>query len=540
MKRIAIYSRKSKESDTGDSIESQIKMCKSYCENNYIEEEIQYSVYQDEGFSGKNTDRPKFQELIKDIKSKKFDILICYRLDRISRSVADFSSILDLLQQFNCDFISIKEQFDTSSPIGRAMIYIASVFAQLERETIAERVKDNMHQLAKQGIWQGGSTPLGFDFERVKYYDEGMKERTMCIVKPISEELEYVKHIYSVYLAEESATRTVDILLKEGVKGKRGKTIQSMGVIRLLRNPIYVKSSEKVHEYLKSKSNNVYGTPNGNGYLTYGKTKSDAKRTRNDESEWIYAVSKHEGIIDSDTWLEIQKILDKNKVKQFKRTGSSKVNPALLSGLFKCKKCGSNMVIRRSGNTYYYVCSGKVNKIEHQCDANNVRVDQIDNLVVSQISTYSKDFLIKELPAAIKEIGTEVLINNNTDTLEKDLKEKKEMVNNLVKRIALAPDDSVAEIFMQQISGINEEIKEIENKINCINSNLDEHNTNKENLSLFVDSLKNFNKNIKEFDDVIKKRSLIQTIVKRITWDSDNYEANIEFLENLSDDCKKK
>lgn len=537
---IAIYSRKSKESDSGDSIENQIKMCKQYCENNYPGEEIKYSVFQDEGFSGKNTDRPKFQELIKDIKSKKFDILICYRLDRISRSVADFSSILDLLQQFNCDFISIKEQFDTSSPIGRAMIYIASVFAQLERETIAERVKDNMRQLAKQGIWQGGSTPLGFDFERVKYYDEGMKERTMCIVKPISEELEYVKHIYSVYLAEESATRTVDILLKEGVKGKRGKTIQSMGVIRLLRNPIYVKSSEKVHEYLKSKSNNVYGTPNGNGYLTYGKTKSDAKRTRNDESEWIYAVSKHEGIIDSDTWLEIQKILDKNKVKQFKRTGSSKVNPALLSGLFKCKKCGSNMVIRRSGNTYYYVCSGKVNKIEHQCDANNVRVDQIDNLVVSQISTYSKDFLIKELPAAIKEIGTEVLINNNTDTLEKDLKEKKEMVNNLVKRIALAPDDSVAEIFMQQISGINEEIKEIENKINCINSNLDEHNTNKENLSLFVDSLKNFNKNIKEFDDVIKKRSLIQTIVKRITWDSDNYEANIEFLENLSDDCKKK
>ena len=540
MIRVAIYSRKSRESDTGDSIENQIKMCKNYCANHYIDEKIEYSVYQDEGFSGKNTDRPKFQELIKDIKAKKFDKLICYRLDRISRSVADFSSTLELLQTYSCDFISIKEQFDTTSPMGRAMIYIASVFAQLERETIAERVRDNMIQMAKNGQWMGGSTPLGFDFERVKYFDEGMKERTMCIVKPMPEDLEYVKHIYSVYLAEESATRTVDILLKEGVKGKRGKTIQSMGVIRLLRNPIYVKSSEKVHEYLKSKSKNVYGTPNGNGYLTYGKTKSDAKRTRNDEYEWIYAVSKHEGIIDSDTWLEIQKILDKNKVKQFKRTGSSKVNPALLSGLFKCKKCGSNMVIRRSGNTYYYVCSGKVNKIEHQCDANNVRVDQIDNLVVSQISTYSKDFLIKELPAAIKEIGTEVLINNNTDNLEKDLKEKKEMVSNLVKRVALAPDDSVAEIFMQQISGINEEIKEIENKINCINSNLVEHNTNKENLMLFIDSLKNFNKNIKEFDDIIKKRSLIQTIVKRITWDSDNYEANIEFLENLSDDCKKK
>lgn len=415
--KIAIYSRKSKESDTGDSIEAQITMCKNYCNQHFIGEDIQFSIYKDEGFSGKNTDRPKFQELINDIKSKKFDKLICYRLDRISRSVADFSSTLELLQSNNCDFISIKEQFDTSTPMGRAMIYIASVFAQLERETIAERVKDNLIQMAKNGQWVGGSTPLGFDFERVKYLDEGLKERTMCIVKPIPEDLEYVKHIYSVYLAEESATRTVDILLKEGIKGKRGKTLQSAGVIRLLRNPMYVKSSEKVHEYLKSKSKNVYGNPNGNGYITYGKTKSDATRTLKDESEWIFTVSKHEGIIDSDTWLEVQKTLDKNKDKKFKRTGSSKINPALLSGLFKCQKCGSNMVVRRFGNIYYYVCSGKVNKIEHKCDANNVRVDKVDNLVVSQINAYSKEFLIKELPNAIRELSANTRINNNTLSL---------------------------------------------------------------------------------------------------------------------------
>ena len=540
MIRVAIYSRKSKESETGDSIENQINMCKQYCENHYIDEEMKYSIYQDEGFSGKNTDRPKFQELINDIKNKKFDKLICYRLDRISRSVADFSSTLELLQSNDCDFISIKEQFDTSTPMGRAMIYIASVFAQLERETIAERVKDNLIQMAKNGQFVGGSCPLGFDLERVKYLDEGLKERTMCVVKPIPNFLEHVKHIYQLYLTEQSASRATNILLKEGIKGKNGKTLQSIGVIRILRNPIYVKSSPEVHEYLKSKSKNVYGEPNGNGYITYGKTKSDSKRTLKDESEWIYAVSKHKGIIDSDMWLEIQKILDKNKDKQFKRTGSSRINPALLSGLFKCKKCGSNMVVRRFETTYYYVCSGKVNKIEHKCTANNVRVDKLDNLVISQIKAYSKDFLIKELPKAIKEIGSNISTDDTIENLKNNLSEKKEMASNLIKRVALAQDDSVVDMFMQQINKINSEIKDIESQMTDIKTQANNHEQDTSNIILFIDSLKNFSKNINVIDDIMKKRSLIQTIIKRVTWDSDNYSANIEFLENLSDEYKKK
>lgn len=541
MLKVAIYSRKSRESDTGDSIENQIKMCKSYCDNHYLDEKIEYLVYQDEGFSGKNTDRPKFQELLKDIQDKKINKLICYRLDRISRSVADFSSTLELLQTYNCDFISIKEQFDTSTPMGRAMIYIASVFAQLERETIAERVRDNLIQMAKQGMWVGGSTPLGFDFKRVKYLDESLKERNMCILMPIEEQLECVKHIYNVYLSEESATKTVDILLKEGVKGKLGKTIQSMGVIRLLRNPIYVKSDERVHKYLASKCENVYGIPNENGYITYGKTKSDTKRTRNDESKWIYAVSNHKGIIDADTWLEVQKILDKNKNKQFKRTGTSKDNPALLSGLFKCKKCGSNMVVRRNGDKYYYVCSGKVNKIEHTCDAKNVRVDQIDSLILSSIEKYNKEIISTELQKAIKEVdNSDDFKNNNLENIQKSIQEKKSMISNLIERVALAPTNEVAEMIMNQISEINKEIKTLENELNDINFKMNKNSIDRENLMLFIESLNTFSKDIKDIDDVIKKRSLLQTIIKKITWDSDLFNADIEFLENLSEDFKKK
>lgn len=95
----------------------------------------------------------------------RFRMLIVYRLDRISRSIGDFTALIERLAQLNVAFVSIREQFDTSTPMGRAMMYIASVFSQLERETIAERIRDNLHELAKTGRWLGGITPTGFASE---------------------------------------------------------------------------------------------------------------------------------------------------------------------------------------------------------------------------------------------------------------------------------------------------------------------------------------------------------------------------------------
>jgi len=155
--RIAIYSRKSKYSDVGDSIGNQIELAKEYISKNYPEEEygIEIVIFEDEGFSGGNIDRPKFQKFLEEEKKNPFDILISYRLDRISRNIADFSSLMNELNELNTSFVSIKEQFDTKTPMGRAMMYIASVFAQLEREVIAERIRDNMLELAKTGRWLG-------------------------------------------------------------------------------------------------------------------------------------------------------------------------------------------------------------------------------------------------------------------------------------------------------------------------------------------------------------------------------------------------
>ena len=538
IKKIAIYSRKSKETDTGDSIENQIILCKEYCNRNYLGEEIEYIVYEDEGFSGKNTDRPRFQELMKDIKSNKINRLICYRLDRISRSVADFSSTLEFLQLNNCDFISIKEQFDTSTPMGRAMIYIASVFAQLERETIAERVRDNMLQMAKKGQWLGGNTPFGFESKRIKYLDESLKERTMCTISPVNSDLDIIKRIYNIYIETESTTKTAKRLHTEGVT-KNNTIMQSITITRILRSAIYVKSSEKTHEYLRKKSDNIYGEANGNGYLTYAKTTNTLKRSRNNEDKWIYAVSKHKGVIDDDTWLKVQRILDRNKNKDFKRTGTGN-NPALLSGIFKCKKCGSNMIVRRTGEYYYYICSSKVHKIGSSCNCKNVRVDQLDNNVISQLKNYSNSLLIEELSNSVAKFESIESNSSNSDNLKKELNSKVDMVNNLIKRISLAPSDDIAEMIMNQIKDINKEIKSLKSKLDNIDNIKIKDNIDKQNVLLFIDSLKNFSKNIELFEDPIKRRSLIQTVVKKIIWNDDEYVAEIELLEEVSDEYKKK
>ena len=197
------------------------------------------------------------------------------------------------------------------------------------------------------------------------------------------------------------------------------------------------------------------------------------------------------------------------------------------------------MIVRKSADKYYYICSGKVNKIENKCNCKNVRVDELDNIIVSTLSTYSKDFLIKELPNVIKQNSNEA-VSNNTTNIEKELKDKKDIVSSLTKRVAFAPSDDVAQVLMSEIAECNKEIRNLEDKLQEIADAHTKKKIDKHNISLFIDSLKNFSKNIRSFDDVVKRRSLVQSIVRRITWDGENFEANIELLEDISPEMKKK
>ena len=145
-KQYVIYSRKSKFTGKGESIENQIELCRQYIALHFGEDAAEHAqLYQHEASSGGHLERPQFKKLMTDSQQTAFAAIVVYRLDRISRNLRDFAKLIEDLGDRHIDFISIRAQFDTSSPMGRAMMYIASVFSQLERETIAERIVDNRH-----------------------------------------------------------------------------------------------------------------------------------------------------------------------------------------------------------------------------------------------------------------------------------------------------------------------------------------------------------------------------------------------------------
>lgn len=522
----AIYSRKSVFTGKGESIENQVQMCKEYGERNLGIKD--FVIYEDEGFSGGNINRPKFQELLKDVENKKFDVLICYRLDRISRNVADFSTTLELLQNHSIAFVSIKEQFDTTTPMGKAMIYIASVFAQLERETIAERVRDNMLQLAKTGRWLGGQTPLGYESEQITYFDEEMKERSMYKLTGIEEELNTVKIVYEKFLETKSLNRTFKWLYSNGIKTKKGGEWNAQKVKDIVTNPIYVKSTQEVLEYLRSKNIVTAGEANSNGMISYNKTKNLINKR--DMSEWICAVSKHKGVIEADKWLEVQQVLDTKK-KGPARIGISQT--ALLTRVLKCSKCGSLMFVKHghknatTGEKYhYYVCSKKDKSNGKLCDCKNVRLDKLERFVIDNLKELNKEKILKELLKTKKELS-----NTNKDSALNSIKEKindvEQSIKNLLKQLAKNRDKAYSKFIESDLDELNNELENLQSEYDNLLNQKDSITRKEYNIDLIVESLRYFNKNIDSSKDINNRRILIESVIDSIIWHDDTEEIEI-------------
>ncbi len=542
MKTVAIYSRKSRFTGKGDSIENQIEMCKEHILK-LISKDVEFLIYEDEGFSGGNINRPAFKRLINDIKYGAIDLLICYRLDRISRNVADFSSVLDILQEYKVDFISIKEQFDTSSPMGRAMIYIASVFAQLERETIAERIKDNMLEMAKKGKWTGGKLPLGFTSKKTAYIDEEGKKRFKVALLHDTKDLEFVKFLYEKYLELGSLHKLETYTHENNIRSASGKIFEKSTLKIILQNPIYVKADENVFNYFENKGWSIYGEPDGlHSLLSYNKTevyKKDGKLTKKnkDESESLVAVSNIEGYIDSSLWLKVQYQFKKNK-DTFPRLG--KTHNALLVGKLFCGNCGTRMIIqhgRTSSKTgiknFYYVCSLKKTSKKKLCKAHNVKTDFLENLVLDALEKLynKKEYISDSLKINLKQNKNTIEEINNTKKL---IELNNAKLNSLVEKLSLDFDNLINDILIPQMKSLKLEINALESKLEELKLKKQESEMNKIEIDL-ISSLLNKCKNIKELDRTEQKR-IIDCLVDSIYYYSNNNENDkikIKFINDI-------
>lgn len=363
MNSIAIYSRKSKFTGKGESIENQILKCKKFTEFKFEIDPNDINIYIDEGFTGKNENRPAYQDMMSKVKSGEIKHIVLYQLNRFGRNARDIHNSLQICMDHDCIIYSANEGFDSATSFGRAIIGIMASLAQLETEQLAERVTDNMYTLAKLGRWLGGQSPLGFDGTREFYIDENGKERSLTELKPNNDELDIVKSLFKKYLEEKSLSQVSKWSLSLHFKGKNGGNLNKSAINAILQNPVYVKSNKQVLEYLGNAGYNVCGSPNGNGILCYGKGKDNT----------VAAVAKHKGVIDAKDWIEVQDTLKNNTAKAPRR---GKTNVALLTGILKCK-CGSSMNIahgrvKDGKKMFYYQCAMKVDSGGTRCKSKNI------------------------------------------------------------------------------------------------------------------------------------------------------------------------
>lgn len=375
MMRVGIYSRKSVKSEMGDSMENQEQLCRAYIAAHWPDAKI--TVYEDEGFSGANIQRPKLLTLLADIRQGKLEALVCYRLDRVSRSVTDFAALIEELNKYRVNFVCIREQFDTTTPMGKAMLYIASVFAQLERETIAERVQDNMQLLSRNGQWLGGPAPLGYCSEKITSR-AWHGEKSRYVLRAVAEEGEMVRQAYNALLATGSVGRAQRCLEKNGVFYTRA------GVKSMLQNPVYCRADKQALTYFLQKGLRVYGTEKNTdgkrGLLAYNKRQPRQKTGAwRSAAQWVLAVGCHEGLIEGEQWIRAQWLLNKNT--RAERTPQNAY--ALFSGLIVCEKCGARLQAKRreTAEKFDYICQTKRQAGKNACQCLNLPGQETDDVL---------------------------------------------------------------------------------------------------------------------------------------------------------------
>lgn len=537
-KRFAVYSRKSRFTGKGESIENQIELCRRYINLNYPNaSEKNIFIYEDEGFSGGNTDRPQFKKMMDDASEKKFNVLICYRLDRISRNIGDFAKLIDRLGELGISFESIKEKFDTDSSLGRAMMYIASVFSQLERETIAERIRDNMHELAKTGRWLGGNTPTGYRSVQVQTITVDGKKRSSCMLKIEESEMTAVKKIFEKFLESESLTAVETYMIQNHIKTRKGKDFSRFSIKGILRNPVYMIADSDAWEYLSVLGAEIFAEKldfDGNcGVMAYNKTLQKKGKTNKirDIKEWIITTGRHKGVVSGKEWKQVQECLERNSVKAYRKP---KNNTALLSGLLYCGDCGHymrpkiyNSFYKDGEKKFSYLCEMKEKSRRSECSVSNPAGNELDAEVIKEISKLEEDKkeLYYILNKAKKTFSDGRESNTEIEELNEGLNVNNRKIASLVENLTELEKTVADKYIIKKIEELHAENELLKKRL----YELIKTSENKKSVDVnyITDTLTVWESVIKLIE-VRERREVVRTIVDKIIWDGES--AHIYFF----------
>ena len=343
--------------------------------------------YDDGGFSGGTLDRPALERLLDDVGAGKIDAVVVYKLDRISRSILDFARIIDHLKKHDCAFISLSQQFDTSTPEGKLHMNIVLMFAEYERELISARTRDKMVAARRKGKWTGGIPPLGYD-----------TSAGTLIVNP--DEATRVRTIFDLYLKRESLAATLAEMTERNWTTKswttkrglyrKGKPFQKPSLRRLLTGHVYI------------------------GKVLYDNHVYDGE---------------HDGIIDDKVWKRTQRMLKRNG-SNGGRGGRNRYG-ALLKGLLRCAPCDAAMAhtfSKKNGRSYrYYVCGKAQRAGWSSCPTKSIPAEEIERCIYERIRAIGSDpKLVEETIRAARD-----QIAEQTTRLEAEVRITEQQLNRL-------------------------------------------------------------------------------------------------------------
>jgi DNA invertase Pin-like site-specific DNA recombinase len=347
--RCAIYTRKSSEEGLEmefNSLDAQREACEAYIVSQKQEGWIALpDVYNDGGISGGTLERPALQRLLADIEAGHIDVVVVYKIDRLSRALMDFAKLVEVFDRHSVTFVSVTQQFNTTTSMGRLTLNILLSFAQFEREVTGERIRDKIAASRKKGMWMGGHPPLGYD----------VVERKLVVNR---EEATLVRHIFERFLHVGSATLLMNELNAAGHTTKSWTTRNGIfrpgrpfdkGVLyKLLNNRVYL--GEAVHK--------------GKPY-----------------------PGEHQAIIDAPIWDKVHSILSENARRRGNHVRAA--TPALLKGLIRCASCDRAMTpshARKNGRRYrYYVCQSAIKNGHASCPVRSLPAGEIEEAVLVQV-----------------------------------------------------------------------------------------------------------------------------------------------------------
>lgn len=520
---IAIYSRKSVYSDKSDSVQAQYNLAEEYCKSHYSE--YQLYKYEDEGYTGANTDRPDFNRMVSDIEDEKIDVVVCYKIDRVSRDVKDFSNFFSFLQSHNVEFVSIKEQIDTSTPLGRAMMYICSVFAQMERETIAERVKDGMSDLSKSGKWAGGKAPLGYKRERVT-----LSGKSHTVLVPDPEGAKLLNLISDTFLNENFSLNGLETYFKNNnIKTAAGYYLSSTQIWNILKNPTYCTADQNAYDYFESLGcemcvdrDKFDGTK---AIMPYGRTTGGKrkKHVNNPIDKWRISVGLHEPLWTSEKYIAIQNRFGNNKID---KTRKHKIG--ILKGIVKCK-CGYSMRVQHKvykptgAATDSYFCQLRNRRGKDFCDMSFTSVELIDNAVIEILK---KIKLNKSLIDDFIVDDNLKIVSRSRSDVQRDIGRIEAKILNLTNALSNSAGSSAAKYIVQEIEKLDSDLAGLKYELLEISTNEKKRNQVDYNKELkyklvcdIVDNLENA-----DYDEI---NGLLKELFKECIYDGQTLHIKI-------------